>query len=167
MKTKTSKENYAGVCHYCGRIFKSQKSNAKFCPGTSHRQLHGNTGPRISPSLQDENGNLINADHLLRRSYEDRGGINKDGWSAAYDAADLRNRFAYTGPLPQGAELLVVRSYLIQRSLSHDCVKARFTVKPIHLLEPWEKASRQFVSVEEGKGKAAIERSAETTQHIE
>ncbi|RYF87501.1 MAG: hypothetical protein EON98_00010 [Chitinophagaceae bacterium] len=145
MKKKTSKENYTGVCHYCGAIFKSQKSNTKFCPGTSHRQKNGNDGPRIAPLLDDENGDIINADHLLGRIYEDRGGVNKDEWSAAYSAALLREQFAYTGPLPKGAEILVVRSYLIQRCTSNSLMKPCYKVKPIQSLVPVEKETREFI----------------------
>jgi hypothetical protein len=146
---KNLNENYIGVCHYCGAIFRSNKHTREFCPGTSHRQMNGKHGPRINPLLEDENGNLINAGHLLRKIYEERRDKNKDGWSAAYPGYMLREQFAYTGPLPQGAELLVVASFLIRQSLSYPFMKPRFTVKPIHLLTGDEKGTREFVSAKE------------------
>ena len=149
MKNKILKENYTGVCLYCGSIFKNNRSTGRFCPGTTHRQMYGNVGPRIDPLLEDEAGNIINADYLLKRIYEARGGINKDAWSAAYPAFYLREYSAYTGPLPQGEELLVVKSYLIQRCVSNSLTKPRYKIKPIYLLTQREKASRQFISAEE------------------
>lgn len=98
---KNLNENYTGVCHYCGAIFRSNKHTREFCPGTSHRQMNGKHGPRINPLLEDEHGDIIHADHLLRRIYEDRIETSKDDWSTAFYASQLRDRFAYTALCPR------------------------------------------------------------------
>lgn len=149
MKNKPLRENYTGVCLYCGNIFRSNRSSALYCPNTSHRQMHGKNRSLINPLLEDENGNLINADHLLRSIYNDRLEKNKDGWSSFSSELMLRECSAYTGPLPKGAELLVVASFVIRQLPSYPLLKPRFQVKPIDLLTPEEKGSKQFISAKD------------------
>ncbi len=164
MKDKRLNENYTSVCWYCGVIFKNNKHSGHFCLDSNHRQRHWNKGSKINPLINDQNGHLINADHLLNTIYNSRREKNKDGWSEACPRSVLRDNFHYTGPLPEGEELLVVASFVIRRSpgwAALSCFKAHFTVKPIQLLTPEERASRSFVSAKEALERAKVKRLEE------
>ncbi|RYZ24634.1 MAG: hypothetical protein EOO10_20335 [Chitinophagaceae bacterium] len=156
MKNKTLKQNYTGVCHYCGSIFKNNRSTGRFCPGTSHRQMYGNIGSQINPHVKNDEGQVYDADGLLANIYEDsvdRDTLDSDSWSMGYERRDLRKDFQYKGPFPHGSEILVVGSYLLQKQILWEAntEETLFCVKPIGELTNNEKVTALIKSPHDEK----------------
>lgn len=146
---KTATENYTGVCHYCGRLFQSNRSTARFCC-PAHRSLFGRYGGRLPLHAPDEKGEYRSVDLAL--SALCRLGFNititPDGWGAPQDREMITHYLSYPGLLPPDARLLVVGRFLIKRIEPFESQGAEplYAVKPITHLSREERAAGLFVS---------------------
>jgi hypothetical protein len=104
--------NYTNVCWFCGKIYKSNRSTSKYC-SKKHNSLYNMHGSQIKPLL-DKHGVAHCFDWILKEMYLDAGYFMDDGWGEAFDLRCIRNDFKYTGPLPEGEELLLIQSYVIR-----------------------------------------------------
>lgn len=138
--------NYTTICHYCGEIFGSNRSTAKCCEG--HRQLLKKYGPNINSMVHDKYGILFNADELLGRYYNISGQW-KDGWCTYQCHLVLRDEYGYNGPVPIGAELMVVGSYILKVvEDQYSGLELCITVKPITALTKKERRNTTFIKGE-------------------
>lgn len=146
---KTLSENYTSVCHYCGVIFKSNRSNAKHCCDR-HRVLFWHDGSMISPFIKNDEGVHFNVDEHLQKAY-DAGRKEDDlegGWSHGFWDSDLADDFGFYGPLPKGQILLVIGSFILTRlQRCEEAPGIHYYVKPISGLTKKEKATGVFISL--------------------
>lgn len=171
MRTKTIRENYTGVCRYCGVIFKSNRSDALHC-GDNHRALYGQYGARIDPLVINDKGERYNADLRLQAAYDndkEAGRLTPDGWSHGLARYMLENDFHYCGPFPQEGELLVVGSFLMERHpwWEDGEIRHQYFVKPFSLLTAKERATGVFVSAAERRAKEVDEELSQAPQQKE
>ncbi|HZH63771.1 MAG TPA: hypothetical protein VEY10_02695 [Flavisolibacter sp.] len=147
---KTLSENYTSICHYCGVIFKNNRSRGKHC-SDHHRSLYGLHGPMINPMVRDREGEYFNVDEYLMNIYEQSKTLAPiDGWwSVGFGEESLNDLFSFYGPFPTGGYLLVLGSYVMKKEeLMQDELRTYYFVKPITLLTVEEKAMGVFLSTE-------------------
>ncbi len=149
---KKLNENFTSVCHYCGVIFKNNRSTAKFC-SNKHRSLYGTYGAAIDPIVITADNRYINADDRLYAAYRSsqnlRGAkVAPGGWAHGFDEATFTKQFDYDGPLPEGDELLVVGSYILKGATVLQRLQFRYLlfVKPITALTNEERATATIIS---------------------
>lgn len=133
-------ENYTGVCWYCGRIFLSRKSTAKYCC-SKHNSLHSRYGPQLRP-MASNNGEFVNHDFSLERTYhflELEGNGKNSFWSIPFTGEMLRN-FGYFGQLPVYDELILADSYVLKKIKSETfSVVVFYVTKPFRMLTKRER----------------------------
>lgn len=147
MNSKMLRENFTSVCHYCGVVFRSNKSTARFCC-SAHRAAYSKRGSAVSPLVMDRRSSEHqNIDEVFAQFYafsetlEERG---RDGWSVGLAEETINERFGYYGPFPADTRLVVMGSYVIKKVRwareEDDFLSLYYFVKPFTLLTEEERA---------------------------
>ena len=108
------KFNYTSVCHYCGEIFQSNKSSAKYCCHNHNFMFH-QYGSQINCSFINFDGVINNCEAVLEEL--SNGDKSDDGWGPGRNIMEVYPQFDYMGSLPLGDELILAGSYVIKKSL--------------------------------------------------
>lgn len=137
------KLNYTSICHYCGAIYKSNRSTSIYCC-TQHNSLFHANGSQIDYNVLTSNGEYVNYHEILSHIYE------KGRFFKALDPEDLYGEAlfnqGYIGPVPKGNELLLVSGFLIRKLFTPQLTIIYYAIKPMELLTKHEKASCTIIT---------------------
>lgn len=137
------KMNYTSICHYCGAIYKSNKSTSKYCC-PNHNSLFHLNGSQLDYTILTSNGEYVNYHEILSRIYE------KGRFFKALDQDNLYTESlfnqGYDGPFPKGDELLLVSGFLIRKLFTPRLTIIYYAIKPMELLTKHEKATCTIVT---------------------
>ena len=142
-KNKIMNLNYTSICHYCGAIYKSNRSTSKYCC-RQHISLYNVNGSQINYNILNNKGGYKNYYEILSRIYN-KGKFLTSLRPDSFDHEVLHNH-GYDGPLPQDDELLLVSGFLIREVIAPRMPFLYYSVKPMELLTKHEKASCAIIT---------------------
>ncbi|MEO6230471.1 MAG: hypothetical protein ABJB11_12960 [Ferruginibacter sp.] len=131
-------KNYTSICHYCGKIYKSNRSTSKYCC-SQHNALYHLNGCQIQIFIQDHIGVLFDSYAALNAMYLPP--LSEDRWSKPYDILSVFSAANYLGTVPLGEEYILSGKFLIKRIITKTGCDM-FCIKPFNLLTKEEKISR-------------------------
>lgn len=130
--------NYTSICHYCGVIYKSNKSTSIYCC-KQHNSLYHANGSQIDYSILNNHGVYENYHEILSSLYDKGKFFTSLSLEALHHEA-LHNH-GYGGPLPKGNEILLVSGFLIRKLFTPRMSLLYYAVKPMELITKHEKAT--------------------------
>jgi len=130
--------NYTSICHYCGAIYKSNRSTSIYC-SKQHNSLYHANGSQIDYGFLNSRGEYVNYHEILSHIYGKARFFEKLNQEDLYGEA-LFNQ-GYYGPLPKGNELLLVSGFIIRKLFTPRTAILYYAIKPMELLTKHEKAT--------------------------
>ncbi|MBK7308684.1 MAG: hypothetical protein IPO01_17200 [Chitinophagaceae bacterium] len=137
--------NYTSICHYCGVIFKSNKSTATYCC-KQHNSLYHANGSNIDYTILNSQDMNVSYYEVLSNLYKNIGSFQT--WTRACSHVELEDEFYYLGPLPKSNELLLVSGFLIKKQYRPRAINGYYHFKPMQYLTKHEKASGIIITPE-------------------
>lgn len=135
---------YTSVCHFCGKIYQSNKSTSKYCCHRHNSMFH-QFGPQINNSILNPKGIYVDYSFILWDVCMENLEIPFQSWSRNFSEWRLVYEFSYDGPLPLGNELLLVSGYLIRKQDFGQKYGCHYSFKPFCMLTKEEKATSTII----------------------
>ena len=136
--------NYTYICHYCGAIYKSNKSTKKYCR-RQHNSLYHANGSNIDYTILNSQNLHVSYYDILSDLYKTLG-ITRT-WTCGYSIDEVKDDYNYQGPLPEADELLFVSGFLIQKKYWSHKKCNYYYFKPMQFLTKREKAINRIEKV--------------------
>ena len=135
--------NYTSICHYCGKIYRSNRSTSKYC-SKQHNSLYAANGSNIDFTILNSQDMYISYHDVLSALYH-RIAIYRT-WTKGCSHFEVVGRFRYKGPLPKADELLLVSGFLIRKQYCPHRLRDYYYFKPMGILTKNEKAMYRIIN---------------------